>query len=185
VGVSGTYYAENKYTCLQTKALGPSSANLTDPSQLLNRLPAAVPVSGFTVKSTCNHSAVRVYGLSSPLQIRLPFKQETRQGSIQCTKGRRRTVNVTCPASPLQAASANTTITLSCDGISKGQKHYTCPPIPPACVFWNETGLSWDTQGCTLASVGTDHVICNCNRECKSSNGSGMGILYLYEILAG
>lgn len=178
MGVSGTYYAENKYTCLQTKALGPSSANLTDPSQLLNRLPAAVPVSGFTVKSTCNHSAVRVYGLSSPLQIRLPFKQETRQGSIQCTKGRRRTVNVTCPASPLQAASANTTITLSCDGISKGQKHYQCPPIPPACVFWNETGLSWDTQGCTLASVGTDHVICECNREGKRVIVAGMDLIF-------
>lgn len=71
---------------------------------------------------------------------------------------------MSCPASAVDGR-VTTTLRLQCDGKTSDPLLYQCPAVPPACVYWNETQLAWDTAGCRLVKVEDDEVVCKCNRE--------------------
>jgi hypothetical protein len=127
-------------------------------------LPSDASVSSFVLQSTCSSGPLRVYNLTHPVEVRLPYSPVSGQSySLPCRMWARDEFNVSCHTS---AVDPNATFTahLRCNGLSFTPLHYQCPPVPPSCVWWNETGLRWQTEGCTLLAEGADNITCLCNR---------------------
>lgn len=180
VGVSITNFATNKYACAQRSGNltetgeewwedatpAPTSSGSENSGHGRYTLPRTSAVSGFTLHSTCNgSSALRMYNLSRPLLISIPFQAgPSRVARVPCRKGVTDSHTVLCPTSHTNTSQFDS-VTLECDGESNDPIVYECPPLAPACVFWNETSLDWEVNGCTLKAFTRDNVTCECNRK--------------------
>lgn len=165
VGLTASSWALNKYSLLQAPPAPDNSTGLNFTSPRVLELPPDASVSSFVLQSTCSSGPLRVYNLTHAVEVRLPYTPVSGQSySMPCRMWARDEFNVSCATSAVDP-NATFTARLRCNGLSFTPLHYQCPPVPPTCVWWNETGLRWDTQGCTLLAEGSDNITCLCNRK--------------------